>query len=378
MTPRSVFTLFFIAISLVLTPVYGSSDLKKPKHRNKHSKAQRSQTGPSRDQLPGQPYGQREDVMRMADDIAARRDLDPAWVRQTLAQARHVPSIPRLMLPPPRGTAKNWAAYRARFIEPMRIAAGLRFWQENEVWLKRAEQTYGVPPEIIVGILGVETIYGRNMGDFRVIDALATLAFDFPPAHPRAAERQAYFLGELEQFLSQCNLQGGDALEARGSYAGAMGMPQFMPSSWSRYAVDFDGDGRIDLNHSAADAIGSVANYFQAYHWQPGLPTQFALQFDAQRLDLDALLTPDILPTFSVAQLAAHGVQIEPAGADFSGKLALIELQNGTNPPSYLLGTDNFYAITRYNWSSYYAMAVIALGQTIAHRRAALDETGAH
>ena len=373
MKPRLAATLLFIAMSLPLATAYGASDHTKQKHHKKPASVQRS----AKSQLPGQPYGQREDVMRMADDIAARRDLDPAWVRQTLAQARLVPSIPRLMLPPARGTAKNWAAYRARFIEPIRIAAGLRFWQENEVWLQRAEQTYGVPPEIIIGILGVETIYGRNMGDFRVIDALATLAFDFPQAHPRATERQAYFLGELEQFLSQCNLQGGDALEARGSYAGAMGMPQFMPSSWSRYAVDFDGDGRIDLNHSAADAIGSVASYFQAYHWQPGLPTQFGLQFDAQRLDLDALLAPDILPTFNVAQLAARGVQIEPAGANFSGKLALIELQNGTNPPSYLLGTDNFYAITRYNWSSYYAMAVIELGQTIAQKRVGLSEAAA-
>ena len=314
----------------------------------------------------GTPYSQREEVMQQALDLAQRRDLDPQWVRQAIGQARHLPSVARLMMPPPSGTPKNWRLYRSRFVEPVRIAAGARFWQANREWLERAEASYGVPAAIIVGIIGVETLYGQQMGSFRVIDALATLAFDFPKAHPRAEARQAFFLAELEQFLSLSSRTSSDPLMARGSYAGAMGMPQFMPSSWVRHAVDFDGDGKVDLFNSAADAIGSVANYLKTYNWQPGLMTHHAVRFDADRLDLDALLAPDILPTFSPASMAAKGALVTLPTEGHSGPLALVELQNGADPAQYVAGTENFYAITRYNWSSYYAMAVIELAEAVA------------
>jgi membrane-bound lytic murein transglycosylase B len=314
-------------------------------------------------------YASRPQALQFADDVAARRDLDREWVRQTIGQARFLPQVPRLMLPPAKGTAKNWRAYRGRFIDPIRIRAGLRFWQENQATLERAEREYGVPVEIIVGIIGVETIYGQQMGTFRVMDALATLAFDFPAAHPRAPERTEFFRRELEQFLSLSQRSGADPFEARGSYAGAMGLGQFMPSSWVRYAIDFDGDGRVDLFKSAPDAIGSVANYFRGHGWTPGMPTHFAVQFDASRLQLDDLLVPDILPTFSAASMQAKGAVLDAAGAQHAGLLALVELQNGAEPPSYVAGTENFYAITRYNWSSYYAMAVIELGREVAAAR---------
>ncbi|MDU7587550.1 MAG: lytic murein transglycosylase B [Acidovorax sp.] len=315
-------------------------------------------------------YAQRAQAMQFADDLAERRGLDREWVRQAIGQARLLPQVPRLVLPPTRGTPKNWAAYRARFVEPTRIRAGLRFWQDNAEALARAETQYGVPAEIIVGIIGVETLYGQHMGNLRVIDALATLAFDFPDAHPRAAERRAFFQRELEQFLTLMDRTGIDPHTPRGSYAGAMGLGQFMPSSWSRYAVDFDGDGRIDLWRSAQDAIGSVANYFVGHGWQSGMPTHYAVAFDAATLQLDALLAPDILPTFSVASMAAQGAHVQSEGAQHTGPLALVELQNGAEAPSYVAGTENFYAITRYNWSSYYAMAVIELGREIATARA--------
>ena len=309
--------------------------------------------------------------MLFADDLAERRDLDPAWVRAVIGRARFLPQVPRLMLPAPRGTAKNWRAYRGRFVEPVRIRAGVRFWNENAAALARAEQEYGVPQEIIVGILGVETLYGQHMGNIRVLDALTTLAFDFPSVHPRAAERQAYFRGELEQFLSLAHRSSTDPFEPRGSYAGAMGLGQFMPSSWVRYAIDFDGDGRVDLFNSPADAIGSVANYFRGHGWTPGMPTHFGVQFDNARLQLDDLLAPDILPTFSAASMLAKGAVLDAQGTQHTGPLALVELQNGSDAPSYVAGTENFYAITRYNWSSYYAMAVIELGRAVAAARAA-------
>lgn len=320
---------------------------------------------------PAYHYAQRDQAMQFADDLAERRGLDREWVRQAIGQARLLPQVPRLVLPPPQGTAKNWAAYRARFVEPVRIRAGVRFWQDNAEALARAESQYGVPAEIIVGIIGVETIYGRHMGGFPVIDALATLAFDFPDAHPRAPERRAFFQRELEQFLTLMDRTGIDPHTPRGSYAGAMGLGQFMPSSWMRYAVDFDGDGRIDLWRSPQDAIGSVANYFVGHGWHTGMPTHYEVAFDAATLQLDTLLAPDILPTFSPASMADKGAQVLDGGAQHAGPLALVELQNGAAAPSYVAGTENFYAITRYNWSSYYAMAVIELGRAVAQARAA-------
>lgn len=316
----------------------------------------------------GPLYATRVEAMQFADDVAARRDLDPAWVRDAIGQARYNSTVARLMQPPAKAFVKNWRVYRSRFIDPIRIAAGVKFWRDNQSTLARAEKEYGVPPEIIVGIIGVETIYGRDTGNFRVMDAITTLAFDFPASHPRAKERSEFFKAEVEQFLTLQNRRGADPFAANGSYAGAMGMPQFMPSSWAKYAIDFDADGKIDLWDSPADVIGSVANYFKAFNWQPGMPTHYPVSFDNSRLDMSALMAPDILPSFSVASFTAKGAVLEGTALQHTGQLALIELLNGPDAPQYVAGTDNFYAITRYNWSSYYAMAVIELGREVAAR----------
>lgn len=314
----------------------------------------------------GVPFADQAQVTALADDIAARRSLDANWVRATLAQAEYLPALGRLLLPPANPAAKNWAVYRSRFVEPIRIQAGVRFWRQHVHWLTKAEETYGVPASIIVGIIGVETIYGRQTGNYRVLDVLTTLTLDFPAAHPRAAARQAFFQGELEQFLSTLSRSGASPTAALGSYAGAMGLPQFMPSSWVAHAIDFDGDGLVDLSNSPADAIGSVANYLRNHGWQPGVPTHFPVAFDTKRLDMASLMAPDILPTFSPAEMTERGVLLDVQGQAHPGKLALIELLNGLQAPSYVAGTENFYAITRYNWSSYYAMAVIDLGNAVA------------
>ena len=308
-------------------------------------------------------YGQREDVMRFGAELAQRQGLDPAWVQAQLAQSRYVPNVAKFIMPPAAGTAKNWALYRSRFVEPVRIRAGVAFWRENERWLVRAEALYGVPPEIVAGVIGVETIYGRQMGNFRVIDALATLAFDFPAGR---RDRSAFFRDELEQYFVLCRSEGLDPQTVKGSYAGAIGMGQFMPSSWNKYAVDFDGDGRIDMNRSAADVIGSVAHFLAESGWQRDQPTRFEVAAPVEAADRAVLLGPDILPTFSAQQFAERGAALGAEAAAFEGKLALVELQNGQAAPSYVAGTANFYAVTRYNWSSYYAMAVIELGETVA------------
>ena len=307
-------------------------------------------------------YAGRDDVMRFGAELAERQGLDAGWVQSQLAEARYIPNVAKFIMPPPAGTAKNWAAYRGRFVEPKRIRAGLAFWRDNEKWLARAEELYGVPAEIVVGIVGVETIYGQQMGGFRVIDALATLAFDFPTGR---RDRSGFFRDELEQYFVLCHSENIDPLALKGSYAGAMGMGQFMPSSWNRYAVDFDGDGRIDLHASGADVVGSVAHYLAEFGWQRGMPTHFDVAAPVDAADRATLLVPDIVPSFTPQEFLAHGAGLPAAAREFGDKLALIELQNGDAAPSYVAGTPNFYAVTRYNWSSYYALAVIELGQAV-------------
>jgi membrane-bound lytic murein transglycosylase B len=308
-------------------------------------------------------WGESPPVQALAQELAQSQGLPLTWTVQRLAQAHPVPSVRQLILPAPSPTAKNWAAYRDRFIEPKRIEAGLRFWQQHQAALQRAEKTYGVPAEMVVGIIGVETYYGRHMGKFSVLDVLSTLALDFPPEHPRAAERQAFFKSELGAFLKQS--RQGASIKRQGSFAGAMGWPQFMPSSWTQFAVDFDGDGHIDLLNSPVDAIGSVAHYFASFGWTSGMPTHFAVDVSGPDVDMATLMAPDILPTFSATRMAELGAKLDATGQTFDGQLALIELKNGGDPASYVAGTPNFYVITRYNWSSYYAMAVIELGQAV-------------
>ncbi len=318
-------------------------------------------------------YAQRVEAMSFARQLELDSGWEPGWAQGWLAQAQQIAAVQRLVLPPPVGTAKNWSAYCQRFVEPRRITAGVRFWQDNAADLQRAEATYGVPGWLIAGIIGVETLYGQHTGTFRALDALATLAFDFPAEHPRAAQRTAYFQSELAALLQLARDTGTPPTDWRGSYAGAMGLPQFMPSNWSKLGVDFDGDGRVDLLRSPADAIGSIARYMQAFGWQPGLPTHYAVQLNASDEQMTTLLAPDILPSFTLTDLQTLGAQPLEAPPQHTGLLALVKLENGDPAqsallPTYVVGTQNFYAVTRYNWSSYYALAVITLGQVVQAR----------
>lgn len=314
-------------------------------------------------------FALRPAVKNWAAVIAMRNNIDIAWVKNALTQAQRMPAIARLILPAPTGTPKNWSAYRSRFIEPKRIKAGLAFWQTNEAWLHKAQAQYGVPPEIIVGLIGVETIYGQQTGGFRVLDALATLGFAYPAQAPY--DRSPYFRDELEQFLLLCHEGAIPPELPLGSYAGAMGLPQFMPGSWRRWAVDFDGDGHIDLWRSPADAIGSVARYLAEHGWQSDQATHFHVQPPQDTNAMARLLAPDIVPGFSSEEMRALGATLPAEARQYPGLLALVKLENGIKTPQYVAGTDNFYVITRYNQSALYAMAVIELGQTIAKQRPA-------
>jgi membrane-bound lytic murein transglycosylase B len=307
---------------------------------------------------PGPAYAGHAAAMAFVDEVATRRGLDAAWLKRAIGDARRTEAVRRLIMPPPAGTAKNWIAYRARFVNAQRIAAGVAFWRDHEAWLAEAEARWGVPPEIVVAIVGVETFYGRVTGRFRVVDALATLAFDFPPGR---RDRSAFFREQLEEFLVWCQREQLDPGVPLGSYAGAIGLPQFMPGSINRFAVDMDGDGHIDLLRQPADVIGSVARYLADHGWQRGMPTHFEVAVPVDTADRAFLLGPDILPSFTAAQMLQRGAELPAPARAHAGPLALVELQNGDAAPSYVAGTANFYAVTRYNWSSYYAMSVIDL-----------------
>ena len=311
-------------------------------------------------------FDTRPEAQAFAGELASRHDWPAAWVLQQLRQARLQPTAQRLMMPAPPGQPKNWAAYRERFVEPRRILAGVAFWQANEAALARAEAQFGVPAEIIVGIIGVETFYGQVLGNFRALDVLATLAFDFPAGR---SDRSGFFRSELEALLVLSRQEQVAPSAWRGSFAGAIGLPQFMPASINRHALDFDGDGHIELTTSAADAVGSVAQFLSVHGWQRGMPITYAVTPPDDPAALARLLAPDILPSFDASALAAAGAGLPAAAAAHTGPMALVMVENGGAEPSYVLGTENFFALTRYNRSSYYARAVIDLGAAVQSSR---------
>ena len=308
---------------------------------------------------------------REVSDFIDRMVTQHAFVRSDLEkvfrQTRYVENSKQLIKPAPAGKPKNWRAYRARFVDPVRINGGVQFWQDNADALAHAESQFGVPAEIIVAIIGVETVYGRNTGNFRVMDAITTLAFDYPDTPTRAA-RMEFFRGELENTLLFARESRIDPFSLLGSYAGAIGLPQFMPGSIRRFAVDFNGDGAIDLRGSPADAIGSVANFLVKHGWRTGEPTVFPALVSAGdgggARAWDAFIGQPLEAKFTVAELKAGGVMpVTPLPVDML--FGLIDLQNGTEAPEFWLGASNFYAITQYNRSFFYAMSVVDLARAI-------------
>jgi membrane-bound lytic murein transglycosylase B len=310
---------------------------------------------------PALGYAARPEVRAFLDELVARHGFAAGELGTLFAQVERSDDALRLMSPPPRGSFKrSWRAYRGRFIDQARVAAGVRFWGENDDAVRRAAIRYGVPEEIIVSIIGVETVYGRITGNHRVIDVLTTLAFDFP-------RRADHFRSELEQYLLLARQQGFDPFLVRGSYAGAIGLPQFMPGSIRRWAVDFDGDGRIDLRGSPTDAIGSVANFLAEHGWVRGEPLRFRAR-NADPATIAPLIEAGVEPRYTLGELRSYGVDT-PDPVPVGAKLALIHLPNADDAPDYWLGSRNFYVITRYNRSSFYAMSVIELAATLRDAR---------
>ena len=305
-----------------------------------------------------------QSVRTFIDEMVAQRGFQRAELEAIFGKVRFVDSAVQLVKPAPPGKPKNWQAYSERFIEPIRITAGVRFWNENADALARAEAAYGVPAEIIVGIIGVETIYGRDTGRFRVVDTLATLAFAYPET-PNQEARKAFFRSELANTLMLARERNSDPLDLLGSFAGAVGMPQFMPGNILKYGVDFDSDGRIDLRGSPADAIGSVANFLVQHGWNAEHrgPPVFAADVSPNRT-WEELLGRGLDATLRPEELRAAGVMLDTALP--SGRLyGLVDLQNGAEPTEYWVANDNFFAITKYNRSYFYAMSVIELGRAV-------------
>jgi membrane-bound lytic murein transglycosylase B len=297
----------------------------------------------------------RPEIEAFVQDMNLRHGVGSAELRLIMRQARVQPDILRAMSA--QATPRPWHRYRPSFVNAERIAGGVRFWNGHAELLARAEREYGVPAEIIVATIGVETVYGSHTGSHRVLDALTTLAFDFP-------RRAEFFRGELEHFLLLVHEGVLDPLRMRGSYAGAMGVPQFLPSSFRNYAVDFDGDGHRNLWDGAADAIGSVANYYRSFGWQAGRPIAVPAKIEGH--GYAALAEQGIEPRFDAQALAQAGITpLSDIGSDSAAMLVL----EGSSGKEYWLGLNNFYMITRYNRSVNYAMSVFELAREIRKAR---------
>lgn len=308
-------------------------------------------------------YAQHPEALHFVDEMAARHGFERGELQALFERARHDERAIRLITPPSQPGARSWRRYRSRFLTEDRIEGGITFLDMHGETLRAASERYGVPPEIIVSILGVETHYGSHTGNFETLSALATLAFDYPPRAP-------LFRRELENLLLLAREQGRDPFTYSGSYAGALGTPQFLPSSIRTYAVDFDSDGRIDLEASIADAIGSVANYLATHGWRSGEPVAIPVELPAA-LDPRPLIDAGIEPVLDSDSLAQQGI-VSRHGPLPALPATLVDLASPGEATQYWLGFRNFYVITRYNRSSFYAMSVFELAEAIrsgsAHR----------
>jgi membrane-bound lytic murein transglycosylase B len=298
-------------------------------------------------------------AIEFARDLETRHGFNADELVGLFAQARPNATVIKLIQPPASPLQRSWERYRPRFLNERRIDRGVQFWEENAGQLAKASALYGVPEEIIVAIIGVETEYGRNMGGFRVFEALSTLAFNYP-------RRAEFFRTELEQFLLLARENNLDPLAVKGSFAGAIGIPQFMPGSQRRYAVDFDGDQRVDLGNSVDDAIGSVGRFLEQHGWLAGQP--IAVPATTAATPAPELIEAGLRPSLKVADLADKGVT---AAIDPQASVALIDLVSPGRETEYWLGFENFYVITRYNRSSFYAMSVFQLAEEIRGRMCA-------
>ncbi len=316
--------------------------------------------------LADSAYLSRPDVRAFIDSMSEEHGIASSDLERILGDIRYTPAAVRLIGPAPSSApspARSYARYRAKFLTPALISAGSRFWSLHAKDLARAEAEFGVPAEVILGVLGVETSYGLNTGSFRAIDALGTIAFD-------GVRRQDYFRGELKELLLLARDSKIDPLVIKGSYAGAVGLPQFMPSSYRRYAVDYDDDGTIDLSGSPTDAIGSVASYMRAFGWvvgeAPTAPVRLAPGTEAD-------LVSGLERIHDVSEVQGKGVVF--SGRDPpAGLVSIFELPTPGKPSKFVAGFTNFEVVTRYNRSTFYASAVLELGEAIqkAHSRVQL------
>lgn len=297
-----------------------------------------------------------EDALVFVREMTETHGFEREVILDALKRARHEPEVIRLITPPKSTAARSWQRYQSRFLDDRRIDGGLSFWHDHHDTLAAASARFGVPPEIIVAIIGVETQYGGYTGNFETVSALATLAFDYPP-------RAELFRKELANLFLLAREQNRDPFEFSGSFAGALGYPQFLPSSIRSHAVDFDGNGKIDFDSDPIDAIGSVANYLAAHGWVAGDPVAVRVHLP-DGVDPAPLIATGIYPTLKPEALT--GLGLIALGGELHGTDAtLVDLVTPGERTEYWLGYQNFYAITRYNRSSFYAMSVFQLAQAL-------------
>lgn len=299
-----------------------------------------------------QPYGERPEVQSFITELVQRHGFAENELQALFSKVQRVEGVMQLMVPAER---PPWEKYQAMFLNDARIEGGLAFWQANRRTLARAEREFGVPAQYIVAIIGIETYYGKNMGRWRVIDALSTLSFDYPA-------RAAFFRSELEQYLLLAREQDLDVFELRGSYAGAIGIPQFMPGSLRRYGVDYNADGAVDLRGSSSDAIGSVGNFLKGHGWRRGEPVIYRAKVKSEeaRKYVDGSVTPKT----PLKELISAGLELKPSPASTEALGVLLALGD-----EHRVGLHNFWVITRYNRSAFYATAVADLAAALAARR---------